>query len=201
MLDEAWSLIERFRLAHLFHTSYAHLAAGWIHRERGELAEAESSLVASQEHVEQWKDIPIAVQHTELTSRTRWSLGDRVAPPDLLDQAERLTSGRPASSHFPDRIDLARARLDLLDGEPVHAARRLPGWRSRLDGGAGTPRERILLGTHLTYPEIADELFVSYNTARSHAKAIYRKLAVSSRAGAVDRARDLGLLDRGVRAE
>ena len=58
-----------------------------------------------------------------------------------------------------------------------------------------------LLGTHLTYPEIADELFVSYNTARSHAKAIYRKLAVSSRAGAVDRARDLGLLDRGVRAE
>jgi len=145
MLDEAWSLIERFRLAHLFHTSYAHLAAGWIHRERGELAEAESSLVASQEHVEQWKDIPIAVQHTELTSRTRWSLGDRVAPPDLLDQAERLTSGRPASSHFPDRIDLARARLDLLDGEPVHAARRLPGWRSRLDGGAGTPRERILL--------------------------------------------------------
>jgi LuxR family maltose regulon positive regulatory protein len=43
--------------------------------------------------------------------------------------------------------------------------------------------------------EIAEHLFVSRNTVKSQAIAIYRKLAVSSRGGAVARARELGLLD------
>ena len=52
-----------------------------------------------------------------------------------------------------------------------------------------------LLTTHLSFPEIAAELFVSPNTAKTHAVAIYRKLGGSSRTQAVTRARELGLLD------
>ena len=58
-------------------------------------------------------------------------------------------------------------------------------------------REREVLEqltTQLSYPEIANLLYVSSNTVKSHVKAIFRKLAVSRRTDAVNRARDFGLL-------
>jgi LuxR family maltose regulon positive regulatory protein len=51
-----------------------------------------------------------------------------------------------------------------------------------------------LLSTHLSLPEIAQELFLSRNTIKSEANSIYRKLGVSSRSQAVSRSRELGLL-------
>jgi LuxR family maltose regulon positive regulatory protein len=43
-----------------------------------------------------------------------------------------------------------------------------------------------LLPTHLSFREIASQLYVSPHTVRSHVKSIYRKLGVSSRSEAVD---------------
>ena len=54
-----------------------------------------------------------------------------------------------------------------------------------------------LLPTHLTDAQMAEQLFVSRNTIKTHVKSLYRKLEVSSRADAVGRARELGLLVRG----
>ena len=51
-----------------------------------------------------------------------------------------------------------------------------------------------LLPTHLTVAQIAAELFISRNTAKSHVASIYRKLLARSRADAVRRARAGGLL-------
>jgi len=51
-----------------------------------------------------------------------------------------------------------------------------------------------MLATHLSFPEIAAEMFLSPNTVKSQATSIYRKLGVSSRHQAVTRCRDLGLL-------
>lgn len=50
------------------------------------------------------------------------------------------------------------------------------------------------LNSHLSVPEIADELFVTANTVRTHIKNIYGKLGVHRRSVAVGRAHDLGLL-------
>jgi DNA-binding NarL/FixJ family response regulator len=52
-----------------------------------------------------------------------------------------------------------------------------------------------MLSTHLSFPEIAEEMFLSRNTVKSHAASIYRKLGASSRSQAVARSRNLGLLD------
>ena len=46
-----------------------------------------------------------------------------------------------------------------------------------------------LLGTDLTQRQIGSELYLSFNTVKSHTKAIYRKLGVSSRAEMVEQAR------------
>jgi LuxR family maltose regulon positive regulatory protein len=60
-----------------------------------------------------------------------------------------------------------------------------------------TPAEhRVLelLPTYMSASEMADRLFVSQNTVKSHLRSIYRKIGVGSRADAVLRARESGLL-------
>jgi LuxR family maltose regulon positive regulatory protein len=51
-----------------------------------------------------------------------------------------------------------------------------------------------LLDSELTGPEIARELYVTLNTLRTHTKRIFTKLDAKTRAAAVRRARDRGLL-------
>lgn len=51
-----------------------------------------------------------------------------------------------------------------------------------------------LLRSHLTNQEIADALYLSVNTVKTHLRAVYHKLGVSSRREAVDRGRRLQML-------
>jgi len=58
-------------------------------------------------------------------------------------------------------------------------------------------RERTVLRylpSTLPTAAIADDLYVSVNTVKTHCKSIYRKLGANGRRDAVDRARQLGLL-------
>lgn len=69
---------------------------------------------------------------------------------------------------------------------------------TRLRGAAplSPAEQRVLelLTTHLTEPQIAEQLFISRNTVKSHLKNLYRKLGVASRLEAVERGRATGLL-------
>jgi LuxR family maltose regulon positive regulatory protein len=65
-----------------------------------------------------------------------------------------------------------------------------------MPGGLLSDREITvlrLLSSRLTTAEIAGALFVSSNTLKSHLKSIYRKLDVSSRAGAIHEGEARGL--------
>ena len=85
----------------------------------------------------------------------------------------------------------------ILGGQ-LTAAKRSPRPGVR-PGQNLTARERKvlrLLKSGLNEREIGLELYVSRNTVHTHIQAIYRKLAVSTRADALERTRELGLLDR-----
>lgn len=88
-------------------------------------------------------------------------------------------------------------KLRVLD-ETLRAAPRTAA--PPASGGADlTERElavlRLLTGL-ASAREIADQLYVSHNTVKTQIKSIYRKLGVATRAEAVARARELGLLSR-----
>ncbi len=51
-----------------------------------------------------------------------------------------------------------------------------------------------LLRSTLSLREIGQQLYLSPNTVKTHAKAIYRKLDVSTRHDAIARGRDIGIL-------
>jgi LuxR family maltose regulon positive regulatory protein len=104
--------------------------------------------------------------------------------PDLLERQLRLRTTHAA---------LIAEILDLLSG---HAPAARPEDVESLREPLSESELRVLryLPTNLRAPEIAGELFVSLNTIRTHQRHLYTKLGVHSRADAVKRARDLGLL-------
>ena len=92
--------------------------------------------------------------------------------------------------------------LGVLVDEAAELDRAVESMRATSAGpwALTTAELRLLayLPTHLTFREIADRLYVSTHTVKSQAMAIYGKLGVSSRRGAIEQAVEAGLLDTAV---
>ena len=112
------------------------------------------------------------------------ALADPAGARTLLREIEQILQRRPD--------------LGVLNWQADHLRHQLAGLPTgRVGVSALTAAElRLLpyLQTHLTYREVGQRLFLSPNTIKTEAKSLYRKLDVSSRDGAVERARQLGLL-------
>ena len=109
--------------------------------------------------------------------------------------------------------DTRRCRALLMDAESYAPIADAPGaallitaLRNEIEGrDAASPHLEQLTGaevrvlgflpTNLSLAEIARRLFVSRNTVKTHAAAIYRKFGASTRGEAVELARAAGLLD------
>ena len=89
---------------------------------------------------------------------------------------------------------LGTIRTDVLElrDEVEHAMRQPLGAGASLT--AAELRLLPLLTTHLTFRQIAQHLYVSRNTIKTQAISVYRKLGVSSRTEAIERAVEIGLL-------
>jgi LuxR family maltose regulon positive regulatory protein len=121
-----------------------------------------------------------------------------------LDNAESGGLRRPFLSEGAVIAPLLRRHIRTgtshraLVGELLHAAEQPASSRTvAVLPDALSEREAAVLRflpTMMSNQEIASELFVSVNTVKTHLKAIYRKLDVDDRRGAVRRARDLALL-------
>ena len=95
----------------------------------------------------------------------------------MIRQAREILQRRP------DLGELAR------DVETMQA---LPSGGSSLT--AAELRVVPLLASHLTLQEIADRLYLSRHTVKTHSISIYRKVGVSSRRAAIARLQEMGLL-------
>jgi LuxR family transcriptional regulator, maltose regulon positive regulatory protein len=104
--------------------------------------------------------------------------------PDLLDRQRRLGTAHAG---------LIAEILTALAGRTPGSS---PGGPPRLREPLSHAEARVLryLPTKLSAPEIADELYLSVNTVKTHLAAIYRKLPASRRREAVLRARELELI-------
>jgi LuxR family maltose regulon positive regulatory protein len=163
----------------------AYLALAQAAAHRGGLAEAEQLLERA---------LPILgvdsflVQYAQALlelAGVRHTRGDTEGADAALQRARQLISEFVDPGMLPTLLDSTERTL-----------RRAPHGRPSPTGTL-TDRELAILRmlpTRLSQQEIAQELYVSVTTVRTHIQGIYRKLGATSREEAITHARELGLL-------
>ena len=145
-------------------------------------------------------------------ARLAYASADRTRGRRSLDKALRL--GQRERLRLPFALaaawmrpvlrsdpELAEAHRDLLEpgqiGPDNHASQPAAELTTLLIVEQLSRRELEVLGLFagmLSTAEVADELYISVNTVKTHVKSIYRKLAATHRGEAVRRARQLQLI-------
>ena len=126
-----------------------------------------------------------AVQARIELARVHLALSDPAGAWTLMREVDELLRCRPDLGSLVGEAEAFRARLSEEHGPGVPGISALTAAELRL---------LPTLASHLSFPQIGAELFLSPHTVKSEAISIYRKLGVSSRAQAVARSRELGLL-------
>jgi LuxR family transcriptional regulator, maltose regulon positive regulatory protein len=154
----------------------------------GQMAEATAELrhalrlLAAVTDPSPWYEVECRV----VAARTTLRLSEPVAARELLAEAAKAFRRAPDAPVLRDWLDLAGTEVELAIDSSKGA-----------DWALTAAELRVLryLPTHLSFREIAQHLYVSPNTVKTHARGIYRKLGVSSRYRAVELARNAGLVD------
>jgi len=155
---------------------------------RGELPVVRRELVTAQRlrHELTYALPHVAVQARIELTRVHIALADLAGARTLMREVDGLLRRRTGLGTLVGEAEALRARLSKERGSSLAGASSLTAAEFRL---------LPMLCTHLSFPEIADELFLSRHTIKSEANSLYRKLGVSSRSQAVTRSRELGLLE------
>jgi LuxR family transcriptional regulator, maltose regulon positive regulatory protein len=155
---------------------------------RGDVPAARQALVTAQRlrHLLTYALPYFAVQARTELIRVHLALADLAGARTLMREVDEVLRRRPGLGTLAGEAQALRARLSKERGSSVPGASALTAAELRL---------LPLLSTHLSFPQIAGELFLSRNTIKSQAVSIYRKLDASSRNHAVARSRELGLLE------
>jgi LuxR family maltose regulon positive regulatory protein len=137
-----------------------------------------SSLLAQLEDFSAWFEAETWVA----LARTAARLDDAPSATRMLGEAARVLKLTPDAIVLGEWIEQTARAIETVSASAVRDL---------------TPAElRVLqfLPTHLSFPEIASQVFLSPNTVKTQAQGVYRKLGVSSRREAVEQARAAGLL-------
>ena len=188
LADQARTALRQAWLEESYVTPLVCVAQARVAMHRRDVPAARQELIAAQRsRPELTYAIPhVAVQVRIELARVYLALSDLEGARTLMREIDELLRRRPGLGTL---VNQARALRDTLAGE--HGSN-MPG-----ASALTTAELRLLplLATHLSLPQIGEELFLSPNTIKSQAISIYRKLGVSARNPAVTRARELGLLD------
>lgn len=200
LVRAARSLGQRDEFRRTPSASLALVAAGAVLAAQGRLDQARTELERAL-----WSRRRIAgaspwptLKATLLLSRVLLDAGDRAGAAELASEASEVLAA------WPDGADYPRAELAALERR-LALARRPPAPHPAAPSAASpaaplaealTERELAvlyLLDGSMSLREIGQELYVSANTVKTHTQSIYRKLGVSTRHDAVERARLLGM--------
>lgn len=185
-LERALATIDEHRLYDYVVCLLTFAEAARLSVHRGDLTEAHRQLArAMRARLSATYVLPFVAVRLRLQLAKVWfSLAEVVAARQLLREIDGILSHRPALGALTEEVENFRR---ALVSSPVGEVGLLPL----------TPAElRLLpyLQTHLTAGGIAERLFISPHTVKAQVKSIYRKLGVSSRGEAVQKAATMGLL-------
>jgi LuxR family maltose regulon positive regulatory protein len=109
-------------------------------------------------------------------AHTYLALVDPAGARAVLEQAHEILRRRPDLGRLATAVERLHARVEQITAAAVGAS------------ALTTAELRLLplLPTQVSFPEIAERLFVSRHTVKSQVRSVYRKLGVSSRAAAVE---------------
>jgi LuxR family maltose regulon positive regulatory protein len=156
---------------------------------RGDLDGAAEAIERGVEFGERLRAWQLTVFASLALAEVRQRQGETVAARRLLTRAREILEALPDPGNGLERLARTEKMLRLR-GARIRRTVPAPFWEL-------SERELAvlrLLPSGLSRREIAAELYVSLNTVKTHMHAIFAKLGVSSRAEAVERARDLGLI-------
>lgn len=126
-----------------------------------------------------WEDSPIAVRES-IAAGAAGFVSKRSSALELVEAVERVRAGQTV---IPASVDLAVEEAPAQAPRSQDVVGRWPG-----DDLGLTPRESEILALicqGLSNNEITDRTFIGLNTVKTHIRALYRKIGVSSRTQAV----------------
>ena len=165
-----------------------HLARGRLEERRGELEAAERTLSRAVALARRGAGALELGSALVALAQVRHARADRDGSAELLAEARAAVEDCPDAGSVGPSLEAAERALRA----PSRAAPRTTGQRDEL-----TEREIAvlrLLDGELSRREIADALYVSLDTVKTHIRGIYRKLGAGSREEAVAGARQRGLI-------
>jgi LuxR family maltose regulon positive regulatory protein len=186
LADRALEIVQDGDLGDYGPSALAHMVAARVSLHRGDVPGARENLArAARLRLALTSAIPfLAVQVRLELARAYLELADAAGARVVLREIRDILHLRPDLGVLPKQVDELRSTLDTIRGGAVGAT------------SLTTAELRLipLLSTHLSFPEIGERLHVSRHTVKTQAMSVYRKLGVSSRSGAIERAHEVGLL-------
>jgi LuxR family maltose regulon positive regulatory protein len=192
LVRTARQLVEDSDLAETQQGSSVWMATGAVYAAQGRTEEARTEFEHALRIRRRWSGMtpwPVIDSMVRLAAVLS-DLGERPAAAALAGEARQLLL-----TACPDGAQAQWDRLHRLE-------RRLTRPRPGVAGKPLTEREvtvLALLQSTLSLREIGQELYLSPNTVKTHARAAYRKLGVSTRQDAIARAHETGVLKRSAR--
>jgi LuxR family transcriptional regulator, maltose regulon positive regulatory protein len=186
-LDLALATIEERRLHDYVFSSLAFAGAARLSVHRSDLKEARRQLArAMRARPAATYLVPyLAVRLRLRLAKVYLAIAEPGTARQLLREIDDVLSHRPALGTLIDEV---------RDFRGVLASSAAPGAADPLPLTPAELRLLPYLQTHLTADMIARRLFLSSHTVKTEIKAVYRKLGVSSRNDAVQKAMAIGLL-------
>jgi LuxR family transcriptional regulator, maltose regulon positive regulatory protein len=186
LTNRAVRFVRQTRTEEYTTSAIVHALAARVALHRGDAPGAEDFLARAQrQRLRLTHALPHLATQTRLElARAYLMRADAAGVSTMLREIDAILRRQPDLGTLGGQADELRASLTTMRAEAP---------------GASTLTEaelRLLpyLGTHLSFREVGERLFVSRHTVKSHAMAVYRKLNVTSRNEAVERSRALGLL-------